>query len=182
MRDKVRILNLFGDYISLDEWQQSYGLPVGSNKIGKYFSITERIFADNLKDYGLLVVCEPLMHVLDQTREDSGRTMSLNSFNRSLERQKELRKEYARAASISPHVAKMAADIDTTNDGETLNMVHFLQEAARKKNIKIRLGYKDYMKDGKTFVHVDVTPEYYAPGKPWHSQDHPKVWETETTW
>lgn len=182
MRNKIQILTLSGDYIDLDTWQKKYGLLVGSAKIGKYFSYDERIFTANLKDYGELIVCEPLMIVLDEFRVLTNGPVSLNSFNRSEERQAALKLEYARAATTSPHVAKMAADIDTTNDGETLNAVEFLQAAAKNKNVKIRIGYKDYMKDGKTFVHVDVTPEYYAKGKPWHSHPHPEPWEREARW
>jgi hypothetical protein len=57
-----------------------------------------------------------------------------------------------------------------------------IQEVASIVNIKVRIGYNQYLEAGQTFVHVDVCPEYYAPGKPWHALEHPAVWEKQITW
>lgn len=186
MRDKVKILTLSGAYISLDEWQQKYGLEVGSDKIGKYFSITEREFDENLRIQGQLIVAEPLIMVMDKAREIDGKPRTVNSFNRSEAEQIALKKSYARAATFSPHVAKMAVDINTKSSIDTEGFVPEIREAAKLLNIKVRIGWKQYMADGKTFVHIDVCPEYYAKGKVFYQQvlDNPKLkpWMIPQEW
>ncbi len=170
MIDKVKVLTLSGNFISLEEWQLRYGLPIGSPQIGKYFSINEREFAENIRVQGQLIVTEPLIMVMDKTRELHGNTLRVNSFNRSEEEQIALKNSYKRAATVSPHVAKMAVDLDTDTIEETKNLVVKIKEAANLLNIKVRIGWKDYMNDGKTFVHIDVCPEYFSKGRPFHDQ------------
>ncbi len=178
----IKILTLSGEYISLAEWQQQYGLPVGSEQIGKYFKYTEGKFAHDLADYGELIVCEPLMHLMDEVRELSNQPFKVNSFNRSESRQHELKASGFRAATTSPHVVKMACDMDTDSSAETLEMVTIVKKAAKNKNLKVRIGYKEYALIGQTFIHMDVCPEYYGGGKIFHNLKHPPAWESEIIW
>lgn len=210
MRDKVLILTLNADYISLDEWQQKYGLPVGSDQIGKYFNINESRFVRDIQEFGKLIVCEPLMIVLDEYRRITGVPTHISSFNRDDGKQLELiaeeEKENRRRklldpnykplnlrASVSPHVFKMAADIDVTTKVDVIARVPLLKQAAVNKNVMLRVGYKEYLKkhdelaaEGKpdqwTFIHGDVCPEYFKKGRVWHNRPHPVSWEVETEW
>lgn len=197
MREKIRILTLKGDYISLDEWQKKYGLVVGSTQIGKYFTLTESRFFRDLQEFGSLTIAEPHMIVADKARELWGHPLTFSSYNRTQEKQDELRAEPGTAglrAEVSPHVVKLAGDIDLKTRLEVIAFVPVLMAAAVAVHVKIRVGFRQYLdkgaevekatgqKDTWTFVHFDVCPEYYAPGKPWHNKPHPKVWEIETSW
>lgn len=171
-----------GELISLAEWQHLYGLEEGSDQIGKFFRATERKFAEDIQNYGELIVNEQLMRVLDHFRATLKAPVTINSFNRDENKQKALKEAGAKAATYSPHVVKMAADIDTKSAEETRSRVRILQRCASELNIKVRIGYEQYLKAGSTFIHVDVCPEYYAPGKPFHAHPHPAVWEKQITW
>jgi hypothetical protein len=182
MIEKVKVVLRDGSEITLPEWQKMYGLTPYSNSIGKYFSLSEVRFERDLEIYGELVVNELLMMVLDGFREAVDVPVCLNSFNRNKERQAELRKEVKGAAKYSPHEVKLAADIDTEDEHQTREWVKTLKQVASILGIKIRIGYKQYLEDGSTFIHVDVCPEYFAPGKPWNKTFHPVQWEREIEW
>ena len=179
---KVVVVLKDGSKTSLENWQKLYNLEVGSKKIGKYFSLDEPRFASDLKAYGELVVNEQLIRLLDAFREKVNLPISLNSFNRSEAHQAELRAQGFKAAINSPHVAKMAADIDTVNATQTRNWAKTIQEVAKQKGIKVRIGFEQYLSVGQTFIHVDVCPEFYAKGKPFSAQAHPTQWEFELMW
>lgn len=178
----VTIITKSGHDMTLEAWQKYYGLQVGSNKIGNYFSIDEPVFSACIRDYGQLVVNEMLMRLLDRFRVLIGKPVRINSFNRNEAKQIELRKKGLRAATVSPHVVYMAADIDTNNKEETETYVRVLKQAAKDLGYSIRIGYKQYLEAGSSFVHVDVCPEYYGPGKPFAARPHPPVWEKSITW
>lgn len=193
MEDKIKIVTREGKLISLEQWQKLYELKVGSTKIGKFFSWTESRFRNDIRLYGDLYVNELLIRVLDQWRKDIGEPMTINSFNRDDAKQKQLTEQGFRAATFSPHVVKrdscgnylhggFAADKDTISKSQTIEHVDILRESAKKAEVKIRFGYKDYLEKGQTFIHVDVGPEYYAPGKPWNKMFHPIQWERESVW
>lgn len=171
----VHVITYEDQLISLGEWQGLYDLS--GDQIGKYFRLRERRFSLDLELYGALHVCEPLMYVMDLTRKRWGRPIIVNSFNRNEAKQAELRAAGLRAAVTSPHVVYLAADLDTTSKEETRELAHTLLQAARDLKIKVRIGYTQYLAEGSTFVHVDVCPEYYAPGSPRHEQPHPSAWE-----
>jgi len=203
---KIKILTLSGKYISLDEWQAKYGLETGSTQIGKYFRYTEKRFQDDLAAYGQLIVCEPLMIVLDEYRRLKGTQVRISSFNRNAAKQKALREENSAVAHlravISEHEYFLAADIDCDNKADVLASLPILEQAAKNKNITIRIGWKDYLdehdKEYKvwealpepkkpwsfpwTFLHLGVGPEYFAKGKPWNKLKHPEPWERQVRW
>jgi len=182
MRDKVTATLRDGTQLNLAAWQKHYGLPVDSDKIGRHFSISEHRFDEDIKLFGALVVNEPLMQVMDATREALDRPLKINSFNRSQAKQDALKAAGFKTAKTSPHVALMAADIDTTTPAQTREMVKVIQQVSALLGIKVRLGFEQYLKAGQTFVHLDVCPEYFAPGKPFAGVDHPLVWELVITW
>jgi hypothetical protein len=181
MNDKVIVIRKNGETITLKQWQFLYSLD-DPKKIGRHFSLTEGRFEKDLVLYGQLVVNELLIRVLDTFRDAVECPVTINSFNRNQERQDELKKEGLKAAKYSPHVVKLAADIDTKTVKQTREWVKYLKQVADILGIKIRIGFEQYLKAGQTFIHVDVCPEYYAPGKPWHNESHPRVWEKPITW
>jgi hypothetical protein len=196
-RAKTVVLTLSGEYINLDAWQQKYGLPVGSDQIGKHFSLQESRFRRDIDEYGKLIVSEPLMIVADKVRELWGHPISFSSFNRNEKKQAELRADPATRhlrAETSPHVVKLAADADMATRADVLAFVQVLRQAADQVHVMIRIGYKEYLKQSEkveaetgeketwTFVHFDVCPEYYRKGRVWHGDPHPIPWEFEIVW
>lgn len=182
MKAPVKIITVTGTEIPLEQWQEIYGLEVGSDEIGRFFKATEHKFAEDIQNYGVLVVNELLMRVLDHFRATIKQPLIINSFNRDEAKQKQLKGDGFKTATYSPHVVKMAADIDTTSPEQTRAYVLILQRCAIELNIRIRLGYEQYLKAGQTFIHVDVCPEFYAFGKPFNKQFHPVQWEKVITW
>jgi hypothetical protein len=52
----VKVITAKGDTITLDQWQAIYGLPIQSNKFGKFFSLSESRFINDISSFGELVV------------------------------------------------------------------------------------------------------------------------------
>lgn len=173
---KFSIILKDGTIVNLPEWQELYNIPRDQIHIGKHFAIGEPKIKDGGTIAGILIV------LLDRYREAKGVSVNINSFDRTQEKQTELIKDGYRAATTSPHVVKMAADVDTISKDDTKKSVALLQKIAKELGIKIRIGYISYEKDGNTFIHVDVCPEFFAPGKPYHNHPHPIHWETATIW
>lgn len=182
LSSKIILLDEFANHISLDQYQEQRGLK--GAQIGKYFSYRESRFMQDIEEYDQLVVCAPLMIVLDQYREFKGRYVKVNSYNRTEEKQQSLRERGFRAAKFSPHVVKMAADVDTYTRKETIEDANLILEASEMHQIPVRLGFAKYLEIGQTFIHVDVCPFYYGPGGALHqSGDYPAVWEyKQLTW
>ena len=172
--ENVHVLTTQGNYITLQEWQKKYELT--GDKIGKYFSLREKRFQDDLDLYTTLVVCEPLIRVLDALRADVGHALHINSFNRDQAKQNKLKAQGFRAAQFSPHVVKMAADVDTWTVEQTRALARRAVDVAKKLNIPVRVGSEQYIKEGSSFIHIDVCPVYFGPGKPFDSVSHPIQW------
>jgi hypothetical protein len=181
MEDKVRVILRDGSVVPLRDWQLSYGLT--GTQVGKYFSYTGDFkLRQDLEDYDQLIVCELLIRVLDAFRKMANEPVTINSFNRSEAKQERLREQGYKAAKYSPHMVYLAADINCTSEKQVRLYAELLRIVARDLEIKIRVGFQEYLKAGMTFVHVDVCPEYYAVGKPYHRKQHPSVWENSITW
>lgn len=165
-----------GEHVSLDVWQDLYGLPKHSAKVGKYITLGEPYIPNGT------TLAAPLIQLIDQVRLNGWPVCKFNSATRTQARQEELKAEDKRAASTSPHVAAMAFDIDTSSYAESRKLAAALKKAAGMLGFKIRIGLNLYINEKKTFVHVDCTPMYYAPGMPFHHKQHPPQWETEQTW
>ena len=178
----IEIVLRNGGKIDLKTWQQRYGLPLLSTKIGRHFSYTETRFARDIQRYGKLVVNELLMIVLDEYRERIAEPVHINSFNRDQAKQDELAEQGFRTAKFSPHVFCIAADVDTKDEVDTREKALTMLRVGRDLGIKIRVGFEQYIRANQSFIHVDVCPEYFAPGEPWHHIAHPKQWETTLTW
>lgn len=179
----VKVILKNGTETTLEAWQKLYGLPVGSDKIGFFFGTKDPKIKQDINDYGVVVINEMLIRLLDAFRKRVDRPVNINAFNRNEAKQKQLLKSGYRAATYSPHVVYMAADIDTLTALQTRQWVEIMLSIAKELNIKIRVGFKKYLEIGQTFIHVDVCPEYYAAGKPYHTQTHPQAWELSyLTW
>lgn len=181
MNSKVKFLTISGTYVPMEEFQRRYGLPVGSPQIGKFFSIEERVFSQDIERYGQLIVPVPLIMVMDEFRKRVG-SVPINSFNRDEAKQAELTKQGFRTASVSPHIEKLAVDMDTTDANQTKKRVPILSQVGKDLNIQIRIGWAQYMTAGQSFIHLDVCPEYFGPGKIWHARPHPQAWEKQIQW
>jgi hypothetical protein len=165
-----------GENVSLDVWQGIYGLPRLGSKIGKYITLGEPYIPNGT------TLAAPLIQIIDQVRLNGWPVCNFNSATRTQARQEELKANDDRAATTSPHVVAMAFDIDTTSYAESRKLAAELKKAAKMLGFKIRIGLNLYIDQKKTFVHVDVTPTYYAPGMPFHHKQHPPQWETEQIW
>jgi hypothetical protein len=182
MNDKVIIVTRDDKHITLKEWQEQYGLPVGSEQIGKYFSLNEPKFKQDLRDYGKLYVNALLVQVMDAVREAWGKPLKVNSFNRNDAKQAALRAEGLRAATTSPHVVYLAVDLDTTSVADSRKLAKLIQAEGKKLKIVVRVGVEDYVKAGQTFVHFDVCPEYYGKSGTRYKHPHPRAWEAASVW
>lgn len=191
MDQSVIIITREGKQISLSDWQKSYGLEQSKTRIGQFFYLTEPRFKKDLELFNLLVVNELLIRFLDALRKASGHPLTINSFNRSTEKQQELKAAGFRTAETSPHVVVIegdkitggcATDIDTLSDEDTNKLVKIIKQVSEITGIKVRIGYKQYQQAKQTFVHIDVCPEFYASGKPWNAHPHPAVWEKQIEW
>ncbi len=182
MNKNVKVVLRNGTEVSLAQWQKIYDLPIDSDQIGRHFHLCEKRFVDDLELYGVLVVNELLMIVLDSFRDAVGVPITLNSFNRTEAHQIGLKKLGLKAATHSPHVVKLAADIETKTPDQTREWVKILLQVANILKIDIRVGFEQYLAAGQTFIHVDVCPEYYKSGRPFNNQFHPEVWTKQITW
>lgn len=179
-KEQIKVMLASGTIISLLEWQEQY--EIKDDQIGKHFSLNEPEFKENLEEFGSLTVNAPLMVLMDEFRERIGKPVKVNSYNRTEAKQARLRAQGYKAATYSPHVVKLAVDIDTTSKKETLEHVEVMRQVSKDTGIPCRIGYKTYLNRGQTFIHVDVCPLYYAEGKPWNNKKHPSVWEKQIEW
>jgi len=182
--DKVVVLLEDDTYINLKTWQNQYGLTVDSEEIGKFFKFTEEQFMKDLGRYGKLVVCAPLMKVMDKYRELIDEPVKVNAYNRDHAKQLELIAAGLRAAKQSPHEEKMAVDMDTLTEEGTYIRVAKLRQASKAVGIPVRIGFKDYLaqEPQQTFIHLDVCPLYFGKGMPRHYDPHPIQWESQIEW
>ena len=172
--NNIQILGLSG-FIPLQVWQANEGIE--SDQIGRFFNISE--FPKRF------VIAAPLIKLLDLYREKTKEPCYLNSTYRTMQEQNRLRKEGYRAAKTSPHLWGMGADVETETEEETLIKVKILKECAAELGIKIRLGYKKYLKAGQTFIHVDVCPMFFGKFEGsghFNIFPHPWQWEKEVEW
>ncbi len=182
MINKVVVVLRSGQEITLVEWQKIYGLQIGSDSVGKYFSLRDHKLRQDLEDYDKLVVNELLIRVLDAFRENLKKPVVINSFNRSEAKQLDLEKRGFKTAKVSPHVVFMAADLNCTSPEMVRDFVKRLRIVSKNLGIKIRIGSEEYLRIGMTFVHVDVCPEYFGVGKPFNKKQHPQPWEVVVEW
>ncbi len=170
------IIQLNGNRLTLHEWQSQYGLIVGSADIGRYMTIGEPNVNDGLE------ISEIVIRFFDCLRAMWGKPLYINSLDRTNAQQEQMKLTNPNAANTSPHVVKLAIDIDTISKEQTFDLLDCIDEVAKILGYQIRVGWKQYLQRGDTFIHVDVCPMYFSKGKIWHSKEHPKVWELQNEW
>ena len=181
LRDKIQVRDSHGELMTFDHYQRNARLT--GDQIGRYFSFMEPRFLQDIQDYGYLEVNDPLMFLLDRYRERVNRPTTVNSFNRSEQKQYELKRNGFKTATQSPHVVKMAADIDTYTEEQTIKGASILLDLSKEFQIPCRVGYKAYLERGQTFIHLDVCPLYYSAKGEWNHKTHPGAWEINAlTW
>lgn len=178
----IKIIKKDGKIVDLRTWQVYYDLD-NLSMIGKFFSINEKPFKSHVlikEDY---LISETLIKIIDETRNEFGKPIHLSRVFSTPSQQDAIKKQYGSvAAKISPHEEGMGADIDVNTRSEVMAIVKILRMIARQDMIKIRIGHDTYLKKGMTIVHVDVCPEYFAKGKPYHERKHPLPWENQIEW
>ena len=157
-----------GSLQELSLWQKNRVLS--SDKLSKNFTVSE------FDDAGSLLISEVLIDFLQALRDNEG-AMIVSSGYRTEDHQRKLQKQTSGAASISPHVKGMGSDIDRPTIASTKLFAKNTLALAKKLKINIRVGHDQYLRLGQTFVHIDVCPEYYGKGKPYHKRPFPPAWE-----
>jgi hypothetical protein len=119
---------------------------------------------------------------MDEVRVGYGKSLKLNSLDRTKQEQAQLKAQGYRAAENSTHEWGFGADIDTTSNEDTDKLVKIIEEVSKRTGIKIRIGWKKYKLDGNTFVHLDVAPEYFGKGKALQNIKVHPAWTVEARW
>jgi len=164
-----------GEKMPLKDWQASRGLK--KDTLSANFRVSE------FECEGELLLSEILIDYIQTIRYRWGKSIKINSGYRSEKKQKALKAQGYKTAANSPHVVGMAADLDTTSKAETEALFALIRQLAAAGKWDIRIGYKQYLAAGQTFIHLDVCPSYYAKGKPLHETPHPQAWEISAlTW
>lgn len=169
-----QIISGTGQLMDLKVWQTFRGLK--GDKISANFNWQEFDCEDEL------LLSEILIDFLQYVRVKWGKPLKINSGYRSKEKQQQLKEQGYKTATFSPHTKGMAADLDTVSASETKHLVSMIQLCAKNLKLNVRIGYQQYLNAGQTFVHIDVCPEYYAKGKPYHDHVHPPAYENVITW
>lgn len=179
LNENIFVLRSDGTYERIETYRARVGLK--APQASKYFTVQELQLASHSQDF--LVVCEPLMEVKDAYRSAKGRPVYSAAYNRSPAHQQALRDAGLKAAITSPHVAKMASDIDTASVQETNEQVVILRGVIKELGYEkwFRIGWKVYQ-PSQSFMHLDCCPWYYAKGRPWHAFPHPTTWEVPGEW
>jgi hypothetical protein len=167
-----QILDGNGRLQDLKEWQQFRGIK--GDKLSANFNASE------FDCEGELIISEVLIDFLQVLRDRWGKSLLVNygtrrgAGYRTDKKQAELKAQGFKTATITPHKKGMAADLDTFSADETKKLAAL---AERFMKLPIRIGYKQYLNAGQTFVHIDVCPHYFAKGRPLHDFEHPSAWE-----
>lgn len=164
-----QILDGNGRLQDLKEWQQFKGIK--GDKLSANFSVPE------FDCEGDLLISEVLIDFLQVVRSRWGKPLKVSSGYRSDAKQASLKAQGYKTAKVSPHTKGMAADLDTTSPDETKKLAALVESVARFMKLPVRIGFKQYLNAGQTFVHIDVCPHYYAKGRPLHDEPHPAAWE-----
>lgn len=174
MKATIELFN--GQSVGLRTWQSLYNLPIGSSQVGRFFRIGERSFRDGLE------IHEGVIRLLDMIRAIRGYSININSLDRTQEHQDKLREDGYKTATYSPHVAKLAADIDAIDEDDVYSLLDDVDEAEELLGYEIRKGWKTYLDSGQTFVHIDICPMLYGKGKRRNGFKHPYQWENRSEW
>jgi uncharacterized protein YcbK (DUF882 family) len=137
-------------FYSLKDYQELKGLK--DDMVAKYFSINEHAIKAST------LISADLLTLLDAIREAKGKPVKLNSLHRTIAKQNELKEAGYSTAGHSPHLYGAAADIDCDSAFEVKAMARLAKDEANKLGLEVRIGYKEYLERGQTFVHIDIMP------------------------
>lgn len=168
MAEQIRIYLNDGRLVDLSDYQSKKEL--GADQIGRFFSKSEAVFQENCNEYDHVYSAEPLLTMLDALREEQDSPVILTSLFRGHAKQQSLIERGLTEATVSPHNLSMAADIDRVGESDVTSTVKTLKTLSKSLSIPIRLGYKNYLNRGDTFIHLDVCPFYYGNKGPF--EDH----------
>lgn len=174
MKATIELFN--GQKVGLKTWQSLYNLPKGSSQIGRFFRIGERSFRDGLE------IHEGVIRLLDVIRVLRGRSTRINSLDRGEADQERLKREGYKTAKYSPHVVKLAADIDAYSEDDVYDLLECIEDAEEILGYEVRKGWEQYLDAGQTFVHIDICPMLYGEGKSRYNIEHPWQWENRSEW
>ena len=107
----MEIILRSGQIISLKDFQKVNKLD--DKMLSDHFSVAE------FDCDGELLIAEPLIHLLELIRATVKRPLKINSGYRTISYQTSLRKTNKGAATNSPHIVGLAADVDTKTGPET---------------------------------------------------------------
>ncbi len=177
-----------GSLITLAEWQRRNNLT--GDRVMPNFTINEL----GLNKPGA-VISELVLLILQGVRNRRGRSTKINEGFRSSAEAQALHNRYAAmmkagtlkaaknpASLNSPHTHGMASDVDETTPAAVRQLEADIRAVAAELKISIRIGVRQYLGAGMTFVHFDVCPMYFGAGRPFHNRPHPAAWRNPITW
>lgn len=146
--------------------------PITNNQLTPNFNANEFDERNRfgLKSAGNLYLSRSLLNLLQRVRIIHNKPISISSAYRSDEYQKRIQSTNKNAVSNSPHPFGLAVDIaiGTKKNGDQL--VKLLVQEAKEINLPIRLLYAHYK---HSFIHIDVCPFFFQPGRAWHNKPCP---------
>lgn len=161
--------------MTLEEHQAINNLT--TDQVGRFFSIRERAVRESQ------IINAELIHILDTLREKVNRPIVLTSLHRTTAKQEELKQRGFAAAGHSPHLYGCAADIACKNVFEVKAYANLIREISEELNIPVRIGYKQYLDRGQTFVHVDTAPLIFGKeGIYGYIPNVPPAFKSKITW
>jgi len=99
-----------------------------------------------------------IVEVADEVRRRWGGPIPCTAGVRTQGKQELLRQRGYRAAQYSPHVYRCAMDLDVPAAGDVRRLVAIVREVSRELGIPVRIGWRQYLNAGQSFVHVDTAP------------------------
>jgi hypothetical protein len=191
--EMVTFFDQEGHMHTIQEWHQwtFNGSPPSPNAITQNFSLNETKFKQDLAQYGKLNVCVELMFLLQAIRFELGEAITITSFNRNEAKQAELQKNpNYKAAGTSPHVYFMAADIvpaSVIKAKTTADKTRAIKAAAERiwpiiRKRGGRMGVDQYIANGQHFIHIDMCPVFFGPGKLINEGAMPPPWKISQRW
>jgi hypothetical protein len=164
------IIKKDGSNAYLEEWQNERGLE--PDKLSEHLWVSEVVDRD---EPDRLIISEVLIDYFEILRTAYGKPLRINSGYRTPEHQKRLveNPDYS-AAVISPHCRGYALDIDTTSISMTHSLINIIKDS--KELDFYRIGWKQYLDRGQTFIHFDIAPWYHGVGRNHFGDDVPASW------
>ena len=130
------------DYITFNEYACSccHRLPP------EFYDERGRLYPDVPEMY------RKLFKVFRDIREKWGNPISITNGYRCLKHQKELYNQGISTASVSPHITGLAMDLDFKDHDDTMKAAVMI----KKLHPELRIGYKQYLYRGQSFIHIDT--------------------------